>query len=106
MRLVLRLVGTWLIAMAVILIVVDGIKSLSDGMIIMTPLGDTWAGLNQASLLAVRDFLATRFFGALLNPVLDTLLGWPGWAIAGVPGIILALMGRSRQSRLKQFTQI
>ncbi|HWA20078.1 MAG TPA: hypothetical protein VG757_13895 [Devosia sp.] len=100
MRLLLRILGTFLIAVAVILLIIDGTRSLAANAIVMTSLGDTWTGINPQSLEQLRAFLATRFFGPLLEAVVSGLLGMPGWAVTGVPGVLLAWAGRSRRERV------
>lgn len=100
MRFLLRILGTFLIAAAVILLIIDGTKSLGANAIVMTSLGDTWTLLHVASLEQLKAFLATRFFGPLLETVVSALLGFPGWAVIGVPGILLAWAGRSRRERI------
>jgi hypothetical protein len=106
MRLILRLLGTWLLGLAVILVVIDGTRSLAANGLALTPLAQTWAGLEPQSLAFVHDFLETRFFGPVLNQAFDALIGWPGWAVLGLPGLVLVFLGRSRAERLRQFTQI
>jgi hypothetical protein len=100
MRLVLRIIGTVLIALAVILVIIDGTKSLAANAIVFTSLGETWGAIQPDSLAAVREFLDTRLFGPLLDPLVSGLLSLPGWAIVGVPGILLAWAGRSRRERM------
>jgi hypothetical protein len=100
MRLILRILGTWLIGMAVILIIIDGTKSLAASTLVTTSLGDSWKSINAGSLDQVRAFIDSRFFGPVLEPVLSVLLGYPGFAVLGIPGILLAIAGRSRRSRL------
>ncbi|HEX4297007.1 MAG TPA: hypothetical protein VHZ56_03225 [Devosia sp.] len=100
MRLLLRIVGTLLIACAVILLIIDGTKSLGSNAIVLTPLGDFWTQINAQSLETVKGFFATRLFGPLLETVVSALLGFPGWAVIGVPGILLAWAGRSRRERV------
>jgi len=99
MRLILRILGTWLIGMAVILVIIDGTKSLGANALVTTSLGDTWTTVSAASLAQVRAFIDSRFFGPVLEPALSALLGSPGFAVLGVPGILLAAAGRSRRSR-------
>ncbi len=103
MRLLLRVIGTWALGLAVILIVIDGTKSLGANSLILTPLGETWGMLAAPSLEATRDFIATRFFNALLLPAFESLLTFPTFAVIGVPAIFLALLGRkpSRQRYLR-----
>ena len=100
MRLVLRILGTVLIALAVILVIIDGTKSLAANSIVLTPLSETWSAIQPDSLAAVRDFLGTRLFGPLLEPLVSGLLSLPGWGVIGIPGILLAWAGRSRRERM------
>lgn len=100
MRLVLRVIGTLLIAFAVILVIIDGTRSLAANGLVFTPLEATWQGMHPVSLAAVRDFLGTRLFGPLLDPVVSAVLNVPGWAAVGIPGLLLAWAGRSRRERV------
>ena len=100
MRLILRVLGTVLIALAVILLIIDGTKSLAASALVMTPLGDTWLSIHPQSLEQVRSFLESRFFGPLLEIVVSGILTLPGWAVLGVPGVLLAWAGRSRNERI------
>lgn len=100
MRLLFRLTGTWLLALALILLIIDGTKSLAQNAVIWTPLGELWLQLHPPSLEGLRAFIASRFFDVVLQPAVDLVLSFPAWAVFGVPGILLAVMGRSRRSRL------
>ncbi len=100
MRLVLRVLGTLLIAFAVILIIIDGTKSLAANALVFTPLEQTWANMHAESLTALKEFLASRLFGPLLEPVVSAILSFPGWAVIGLPGLLLAWAGRSRSERV------
>jgi hypothetical protein len=100
MRLILRVLGTLLIALAVILLIIDGTKSLAANTIVTTALGDTWASVHAGSLEQLRAFLASRFFGPLLEMAVSAILSFPGWAVLGVPGVLLAWGGRSRNERV------
>lgn len=99
MRLILRIAGTWLIAIATILIIVDGTRSLGAGELIMTSLADSWGAIHPLSLEAVEAFFSSRLFGAVLQPTVAAILDIPGFLVIGVPGLVLALMGRRRASR-------
>lgn len=100
MRLVLRIIGTTLLAAALILGILDGTRSLGAGAAVITSLGATWELIHAPSLAALHDFIATRFFGPLLGGVIDAILGLPGWAVLGVPGAMLAWLGRSKRTRI------
>ncbi len=100
MRLLLRIIGTLLIACAVILLIIDGTKSLAASGLVFTPLSDTWGRISPQSLAGLRAFLDDRLLGPVLEVVVSAVLGLPGWAVIGVPGILLAWAGRSRRTRL------
>jgi hypothetical protein len=100
MRLILRVLGTLLIAFAVILLIIDGTKSLAANALVFTPLDMTWNGMHPESLAMLRDFLASRLFGPLIAPLIGAILSFPGWAVIGIPGLLLAWAGRSRSERV------
>lgn len=100
MRLLLRVLGTLLIACAVILLIIDGTKSLGANALVFTSLNDSWTQIHADSLAAVKQFVETRFFGPLLETVVTAILSFPGWAVIGVPGLLLAWAGRSRRERV------
>ena len=107
MRLVLRILGTWLLGLALILIVIDGTKSLAANALVFTSLLDAWTGLHAGSIEAVREFLKTRFFAEQLHVGFEALLTYPAFAVIGVPGIILALLGqRPRRERYLRGDQV
>lgn len=100
MRLILRLLGTWMLAMALILLVIDGTKSLAANSLVFTPFGDTWSWIHANSLEEVRTFLQSRFFGPLLDATITGLLALPSWLVIAVPGALIAWFGRSRRTRI------
>jgi hypothetical protein len=100
MRLLFRLTGTWLLALALILIIIDGTKSLGANAFVWTPMGELWMQIHKPSLDGFMSFIESRFFDVVLKPAADFILRLPAWAVFGVPGIVLAIMGRSRRSRL------
>jgi hypothetical protein len=94
MRLLLRILGTWLIGLALIYLVVDGTKSLAANKLVLTSLDQAWTQLHPPSLEVVSSFLESRFFAELLAVAMQALLTYPVFAVLAVPGIIIALMGR------------
>jgi len=104
MRLILRVLGTWLIGLALILLVIDGTKSLGANAIVFTSLAELWMQIHPPSLDGVKSFFDSRFFADLLDAALMALLSYPAFAVFGVPGIVLALLGRKphRERFLRQ----
>jgi len=95
MRLIFRTLGTWLLALAVVLIVIDGTKSLAANEILTTSLADYWGSLSAETLSFVETFFSTRLFAELLDQVLAAALAGPAFVVAGIPGLILAVLGRT-----------
>lgn len=100
MRLILRVLGTWLVATALILGVVDGTKSLAANTLVATSFAEAWTWVHAESLGAVRAFIESRLFGPMLETVADAVFSAPAWLVLAIPGLLLAWMGRSRRVRL------
>ena len=100
MRLILRVAGTWLLGLAFVLLIIDGIKSLGANALVISSFGEAWSWLSAETLAATQQFLTSRFFGAMLDSALSTVLTFPSWAVLAVPGMLLAWAGRSRRVRL------
>jgi len=100
MRFILRIIGTTLLALALILVILDGTRSLGQNALVLTPLGETWRVIHAESLRQLQAFIQTRFFGALLDSVIGAVLSAPGWVVLGLPGALLAWLGRSKRSRV------
>ena len=100
MRLILRILGTWLIGLALVLLVIDGTKSLGANAVLLTSLDQLWLQLHPQSLDGLRQFLASRMFADLLQSGLVQVLALPAFAIFGVPGVVLTVLGRKPRKTL------
>lgn len=107
MRIALRIIGTWLIGLALVLLVIDGTKTLASNVATFTSLGDVWMQVSAQNLDSLRQFLHSRFFATLLDNALDVLLTYPAFVVIGLPGILFALLGRSpRRERFLRAEEI
>ncbi|WP_224704922.1 hypothetical protein [Devosia aquimaris] len=100
MRLILRILGTWLIGLALVLLVIDGTKSLGANALLLTSLDQLWLQLHPQSLDGIRQFLASRMFADLLQAGLAYVLALPAFAVFGVPGVLLTVLGRKPRRAL------
>ncbi len=100
MRFVVRLLGTWLVGLALILLIIDGTRSLGANALLVTAFGDAWTWLHADSLAATRAFVQSRLFGPVIGATVEFVLSLPGWVVLAVPGILLAWLGRSRRTRV------
>ncbi|VAW21096.1 hypothetical protein MNBD_ALPHA12-1420 [hydrothermal vent metagenome] len=106
MRFLLRLAGTWMLGMALVLLIMDGTKSMAANALLITSLGDNWAMLDAASLDGFEQLIATSPVKFIWGPLVQPVLSWPGWAVLGFAGIVLAFLGRSKKDRLNNYTRI
>ena len=98
-----RFVGLWLIAGALVALVVDATKSIAASTLTVTSFGYAWHSLNQASLMAVQQFVQRdieAYIGHWLwDPVIQWFLLLPTWAILGGIGFLLTYLGRKRRRK-------
>lgn len=99
MRLISRVIGTWLLGAAIVLVVIDGTRSLGSDTLVITSLGTDWRALNAQSLLGVNAFLAGRLSAPVLLPVLEWVLTLPGFVVLGLPGVAFLVAGRAKRPR-------
>ncbi len=106
MRFLLRLTGTWMLGMALVLLIMDGTKSMAANALMITSMGDVWTMVHAASLSGFQAAVASSPVKFIWGPVIQPVLSWPGWAVLGLPGIILAFLGRSKKNAINNYTQI
>jgi hypothetical protein len=99
-----RFVGLWLIAGALVALVIDGTKTIAASALSVTPLGRAWFVLSPGTLVSAQQFVQQKmeaYIGHWLwDPLIQWLLMLPTWAVFGVLGGWLAYVG-SRRRRLK-----
>lgn len=101
-RFLVRLVGLWLVALALVALVVDGTSSIAAMRWVFTPLGKYWFDLDAASLGLAQAAVQRHVAPALWDPVIQTLLLAPVWAIAGPLGFLLLWLGDLFRRRRRQ----
>ena len=96
-RFVLRFLGLLLLALGFIFLVYDGIRSISDGGILLTKASDVWNILNDRTLLAFQVWVErtanVKVWQSGIAPILDQ----PASAVACVFGVILIVLGRKKK---------
>jgi len=101
--LLVRLLGLFAIAGAVVGLVIDGTKSIAASTLTVTPLGQAWFAFHPASLTSLQTAVATHietYVGPWVwSPVVQFLLTLPTWLILGALGAFLILAGRRRGYR-------
>jgi hypothetical protein len=96
-----RFVGLWMIAGALVAVVVDGAKTIAASSLIVTPLGLAWFTLSPGTYVSSQAFIQQKVEAVtghwLWDPMIQWLLLLPSWAVLGAFGGWLAYMGRKRR---------
>lgn len=103
MKFMLRIFGTWFLGLALVLIVVDGVKTLATQAVTVTSLAEMWGGLHATSWTAVSEAVVAFFTTLSAQQVALNVFGWPGWVIFGCAGLVFLLLGR--QSAKKRYIE-
>jgi hypothetical protein len=96
-RLLLRFVGLLLLALAFIFVVYDGIRSISDGGILVTKTNYVWAAMHEGSLRAFHALVEQKAGAEVWQFGVATILEQPASAVFCVLGIILIVLGRKKK---------
>ena len=99
MSFILRVFGAWLLGIMLILIVMDGTKSLAASRLVMTSIRDVWAIVQAHSLLPSDHMTGGGQTNPLIGMVLNAVLGWPAWAVAAVSGMACLILGIGKKKR-------
>ena len=97
MLLLLRMVGVWLLLLAMVAAVIDATKSLAaGGAWVFTSLGQQWSSLNSDSLAAAKTTVETHVGSFMWNPMITEILNAPTWVVFSILGALLFWLGRKR----------
>ena len=97
MLLLLRILGVWLLLLAMVAAVIDATKSLAGGGAwVFTPLGQQWLSLNPDSLAAAKAWVETNVGPFMWDPMITEILNAPSWVVFGILGVALFWFGRKR----------
>jgi hypothetical protein len=98
MRFVLRILGVWLLLLAMVAAVVDANKSLAGGGAwVVTPMGDQWRELAPEALTVSKAWIETNAGKWLWDPFILGILSAPTWVVFGILGVFLYWLGHKRK---------
>jgi hypothetical protein len=96
-RFFFRFVGLLLLALGFIFLVYDGIRSISDGSILLTRTSEVWTVINDGSLAAVQTMIERRAGPDVWRVAVAPVLSQPAAAVSCVLGVILIVLGRKKK---------
>jgi hypothetical protein len=96
-RFVFRFFGLLLLALAFIFVVYDGIRSISDGLLLFTRAADVWSAVHDGSQQSFQA-LIERYAGPdIWRLTVLAILDRPASAVFGALGVVLILLGRKKK---------
>ena len=95
---VCRIIGWVFLLAALAALGYEATQAISTGTWHMVALGELWFKLNVASLNAAQAGIQRYVAPWLWEPVITTVLLWPGWVVFGAPGILLTWLCRRRSN--------
>lgn len=96
-RFVLRFVGLLLLALGFIFLVYDGIRSISDGNILLTRTSEVWNIVSDGSQAAFQTLVERRVGADVWQIAIAPVLAQPASVVACVLGVILIVLGRKKK---------
>ncbi|MEP0232344.1 MAG: hypothetical protein ABJP02_06230 [Parasphingorhabdus sp.] len=96
LRFLLRVIGSFLLAAALVAMISDGSRTIGQSELVLLSSFDFWMSLSADSLAEIRAGLETSGAPFLWDPVLETFLSWPVWVGCSILGVICLWIGRTR----------
>jgi hypothetical protein len=95
-RFLLRLIGLVILALAFVLLVYDGTKSIANQRVVYAKLVEVWAMLDQSSLNLAQAWLKQKAAWAW-DPYMQAVFNLPAWAVLAILAMILIVLGRKKK---------
>jgi len=95
-RFLCRLLGLMCLAAAFLLLIYDGMRSMASNAVALTATSELW-DMVQATGTQSFQRLVDNALPGVWDTVLVPLLSAPSWAVLGVLGVLLMLLGRRKK---------
>jgi hypothetical protein len=96
-RFLLRFIGMLLLALAFIFVVYDGIRTISDGALLITKASYVWNAINDSSLRMLQALVEQKLGADAWQIGVAPVLDQPAAVIFCVLGVILIFLGRKKK---------
>ncbi len=96
---ILRLLGLFALALAVITAVLDVTRTIADSAPVITPLGTDWFNFSPSSLNLSQAIIQRYVHPVLWDPVFVKILLMPSWAVFAILAGLLLWFGKPRERR-------
>jgi hypothetical protein len=96
-RFLLRFIGLLFMAVAFVFLVYDGTRSIAANAIILTTVSEAWTMANATGMVALQRIVEQKGAAWLWDPVALSVFSTPAFAVCGVIGIVLLVLGRKKR---------
>jgi hypothetical protein len=96
-RFVFRFLGLICLAVAFILVIYDGTKSIAGNSLSLTTVRALWELIHASSLARLRPLISPYAGGLLWDPLMTSILTSPSWALFGLFAITFLILGRKKK---------
>jgi hypothetical protein len=98
-KFLLRMFGFGLLAIAIVVGIADASRSIAESQIMFKPLGQLWFEMSPETLNLSQAVIQRYVHPTVWDPMLQTVLTWPAWAVFAGIGVLFLLIGARRQKR-------
>lgn len=91
----LRTIGLWCTAGAVVALVIDGTRTIAAGALRVTPLYQAWQNLAPRSFSQAHTWVTSHSSQQFWSAI-EVVLGLPSWLVLGAVGLGLIGLGAGR----------
>ena len=95
-RFLLRFIGLCILAMAFVLFVYDGTKSIANQHVVYAKLVEVWAMVDQSSFNQAQAWLKQKAPWAW-DPYMQAVFDLPAWGVLAIIAMILIVLGRKKK---------
>ncbi|WP_319412124.1 hypothetical protein [uncultured Cohaesibacter sp.] len=99
-RFIFSFVGLWICALALLALVLDGVRSIAANAIVMKSLGETWFEISRESLNLAQAVIQRNMHPLIWDPLIQWILMAPAWLVVGLIGLLFVYLGRKRRPRV------
>ena len=95
-RFLLRFIGLCILAMAFVLFVYDGTKTIANQHVVYAKLVEVWAMVDQTTLNQAQIWLKQKAPWAW-DPYMQSVFELPAWGVLAIIAMILIVLGRKKK---------
>jgi hypothetical protein len=99
-RFLFRTLGLLLLAAAFVFFVYDGTKSIAANALATTRLSEFWNIIDPSTLQQLEPYIKQHATAWLWDSVMVTILDAPAFAVFGIVGVVLVLLGRRKKPQI------